>query len=114
MLKIIDGWYDNNRDTENIEDLIVLITYMGSVNPQKPICPSAGIDCEDCPAYEKKSEWQQDHEILKAYSDGANDVLNKIRAEIEDLTYYCCEVHPRYVIEDVLKILDKYKGESEG
>ena len=21
---------------------------------QKPICPSAGIDCEDCPAYEKK------------------------------------------------------------
>ena len=24
-----------------------------SVNPQKPICPSAGVDCEDCPAYEK-------------------------------------------------------------
>ena len=52
VLKIIDGWYDNNRDTENIEDLIVLITYMGSVNPQKAICPSAGVDCEDCPAYE--------------------------------------------------------------
>ena len=52
VLKIIDGWYDNNRDTENIEDLIVLITYMCSVNPQKPICPSAGIDCGDCPAYE--------------------------------------------------------------
>ena len=33
-LKIIDGWYDNNRDTENIEDLIILITYMASVNPQ--------------------------------------------------------------------------------
>lgn len=45
-------------------------------------CPSAGIDCEDCPAYEKKSEWQQDHEILKAYSDGANEVLDNIRAEI--------------------------------
>lgn len=53
-----------------------------SDNPQKPICPSAGIDCEDCPAYEKKSEWQQDHEILKAYSDGANEVLDNIRAEI--------------------------------
>lgn len=35
VLKIIDGWYDNNRDTENIEDLIVLITYMDSVNPQE-------------------------------------------------------------------------------
>lgn len=23
-----------------------------SDNPQKPICPSAGVDCEDCPAYE--------------------------------------------------------------
>lgn len=27
------------------------------VNPQKPICPSAGIDCEDCPAYEPKTGW---------------------------------------------------------
>lgn len=36
VLKIIDGWYEQNRDTENIEDLIVLITYMDSVNPQEP------------------------------------------------------------------------------
>lgn len=36
VLKIIDGWYEQNRDTDNIEDLIVLITYMDSVNPQKP------------------------------------------------------------------------------
>ena len=39
-------------------------------------------------------------------------VIDKIRAEIEDLTYYCCEVHPKNVIDDVLKIIDKYKGES--
>lgn len=55
VLKIIDGWYEQNRDTDNIEDLIVLITYMDSVNPQKPICPSMGIDCENCPAYEPKT-----------------------------------------------------------
>jgi hypothetical protein len=36
VLKIIDGWYEQNRDTENIEDLIVLITYMDSVRPQEP------------------------------------------------------------------------------
>ena len=37
VLKIIDGWYEQNRDTENIEDLIVLITYMDSVRPQEQI-----------------------------------------------------------------------------
>ena len=65
VLKIIDGWYEQNRDTDNIEDLIVLITYMDSVNPQKP-----------------KSECEHDHEILKAHSDGANEVLDKIKAEM--------------------------------
>ena len=31
VLSIIDGWYEQNRETENIEDLIILITYMDSV-----------------------------------------------------------------------------------
>ena len=35
VLKVIDGWYEQNRDTENIEDLIILITYMGSVQPSR-------------------------------------------------------------------------------
>lgn len=37
---------------------------------------------------EPKSEWEQDHAILKAYSDGANEVLDKIRAEIDELYSY--------------------------
>ena len=103
------------------------IKELPSVNPQKAICPSAGVDCEDCPAYEDaisrkavldtlermdkaldedrtvenykdllrecykvlpKSEWQHDHEILKAYSDGASAMLDKIRAEIEQYEHY--------------------------
>lgn len=128
---------------------------------QEPICPSAGVDCEDCPAYEKKtghwirvdkdklrcsecevihliaqypngeinwcpncgakmvegeekpkSEWQHDHEILKAYSDGANDVLDMIRAEIVELwknepcpIEYGC-------LDEILQIIDKYKAEG--
>lgn len=40
-------------------------------------------------------------------------ILEKIRAEIDGLTYYWCEVNPRSVIDDVLKIIDKYKSESE-
>ena len=41
-------------------------------------------------------------------------VLDKIRAEIEHLTYYWCEINPKSVIDDVLQIIDKYKAESEG
>ena len=40
-------------------------------------------------------------------------VLDKIRDEIDGLTYYWCEVNPRSVIDDVLKVIDKYKAESE-
>ena len=35
VLKVIDGWYEQNRETENIEDLIILITYMSSVTPSR-------------------------------------------------------------------------------
>jgi len=54
---------------------------------------------------EPKSEWEHDHEILKAYSDGANDILDKIRAEIEQ--------EPYVSKMEVLEIIDKYKAESE-
>ena len=66
-----------------------------------------------------KSEWQHDHEILKACSDGASAVLDKIRAEIEELA------KPnefggrgngksvRYGLCKALEIIDKYKAESE-
>ena len=40
-------------------------------------------------------------------------ILDKIRAEIDGLTYYWCEVRPRSVIDDVLNIIDKYKAESK-
>lgn len=65
---------------------------------------------------EPKSEWEHDHEILKAYSDGASEVLDKIRFDLYKLyndrpsdynhsqrTELFCEV---------IKILDKYTAES--
>ena len=62
-----------------------------------------------------KSEWEQDHAILKAYSDGGNEVLDKIRAEIEAK---CCitvgrENDGAITLHDVFEILDKYKAEKE-
>ena len=69
---------------------------------------------------ESKSEWEQDHAILKAYSDGVNEVLDKIRAEIE--SYKLSEVELSDMDEDSVKwgmkiaydIVDKYKTESKG
>ena len=34
--------------------------------------------------WEILTKWEQDHAILKAYSDGVNEALDKIRAEIEE------------------------------
>lgn len=93
---------DFHEDLSQLEDAV---KQLPPVNQFKPICcPSMGIDCENCPAYEKKSEWEHDHEILKAYSDGASDVLDKIRAEIEQ--------EPYVSKMEVLDILDKYKAEG--
>lgn len=34
---------------------------------------------------------------------------DKVIEEIEHLTYFWCEIHPKSVIDDVLHIIDKYK-----
>lgn len=59
-----------------------------------------------------KSEWEQDHEILKAYSDGANAVLDKIRAEIDQYLFQN-EFGSEYR-KEVSQIIDKYKAEGSG
>ncbi len=61
-----------------------------------------------------KSEWQHDHEILKAYSDGANDVLDKISESIslEKLGYPPSADYYKAIVK-VLQIIDEYRPESE-
>ena len=66
---------------------------------------------------EPKSEWEYDHEILKAYSDGANEILDKIRAEMEQIKEAEYQIYGRgswRFVDKCLNIIDKYKGESEG
>ena len=69
---------------------------------------------------EPKSEWEHDHEILKAYSDGANAVLDNVRAEIESKyesipeTFHHYETGFTDALEWVLSIIDKYKEEGSG
>lgn len=54
-------------------------------------------------------------EQLRADRDRLLDTFDKMIDEIEELelTYYCLEVRPRSVIDDVLEIIDKYKAETE-
>lgn len=77
---------------------------------------------------EPKSEWQKDHEILKAYSDGANGVLDELRDEIAKEKEHACADFERYKVEYLgqdwedafrygmercIDIINKYKTESE-
>lgn len=67
-----------------------------SVNPQKP-----------------KSEWEHDHEILKAYSDGASAVLDNIRAEIDGLLNDEDNSMYAHGVMDCLEIIDNYAEEDK-
>ena len=63
---------------------------------------------------EPKSECEHDHEILKAYSDGASDVLDEIKADIEQE----CKVESEHPYEQglrrALEIIDRYRAEGSG
>jgi hypothetical protein len=63
---------------------------------------------------EPKSEWEHDHEILKAYSDGASAVLDKIRAEIEERKLNSGGEPNRELAFNVcLQIIDGYMTEED-
>lgn len=79
------------------------------------------IDPSGSSSQKPKSEWQQDHEILKAYSDGANEVLDNIRAEIDaarflDKDKKLFKNANASGLEVAMDIIDKYmeeKGDKE-
>lgn len=102
---------DWHEDLSQLEDAIKALP---PVNQFKPICcPSMGIDCENCPAYEPKSEWEHDHEILKAYSDGASAVLDNVRAEIEQDAFKDVNGSKFISVNRVNQIIDKYAEEDK-
>ena len=64
---------------------------------------------------EQKSEWDHDHEILKAYADGANNVLdkiNKMKSEIADsLEFWDYSPNNNPLASDMLEILTNFFGD---
>ena len=49
---------------------------------QEPICPSAGVDCEDCPAYEPCEV--EAAKLQQAYNKGFEDCRQAVLDEIDD------------------------------
>lgn len=126
-----------------IRDLYDVVNWTDDDEPitkRRFVCECAGVECWVSPVtdafdtkeesieawnrrskHEPKSEWEHDHEILKAYSDGANGVLEEIRAEIEMYEADCrlqggtdeCEKCNSNVFGSIYRIIDKYKAESE-
>ena len=68
----IESWLscdDYNEAERHIMRAMQSVLYdLPFVNPEKPICPSAGIDCEDCPTYEPKTgHWIFDEVLDRHY-----------------------------------------------
>lgn len=61
---------------------------------------------------ESKTEWEHDHEILKAYSDGASAVLDNVRAEIDGLLNDEDSNMYAHGVMDCLEIIDKFMAEG--
>ena len=66
------------------------------------------------PKQEPKSEWQHDHEILKAYSDGASEVIDKIRDDIREQSRMHMDRDLYIKTSSCMQIINDYMAESEG
>jgi hypothetical protein len=63
----------------------------------------------------------KEQNYMCGYRDGKSDVLDKLRAEIEEHCGLAKENHCRYCsycnnlmgVREILEIIDKYKGETE-
>ncbi len=99
---------------------------------QEPVYFPPCVDCntkmnEIREAYDKlkeqqPSEWQQDHAILKAHSDGASEVVDRIKALRGDVSVLreerrTIECHcgcASDIADEVLELIDKLIAEVEG
>lgn len=104
MLKYFDGWknqikyyhpYAKNFDIP-YEEAVQWVKELPPVNPQKP-----------------KSEWEHDHEILKAYSDGASAVLDNVRAEISERSRMHMDGDLYIKTSDCMQIIDEFTAEED-
>jgi hypothetical protein len=109
-------WNDNlsKEALEDFEGVQKDLPYCICQNIGMALAKLELLEKQGCKVIEPKSEWQQDHEILKAYSDGANEILDKIRSEINQA--YCDITNDydrgrNYGLYMAAEIIDKYRKE---
>lgn len=89
----------NDRDKQAFEMAIQALS-------QKPICPSAGVDCEDCPAYEPSDDWYDvpsDEMTLEQARQAVKDLRKKLTEYLEQEP---SDTVSRGVFEHVMKERD--------
>lgn len=91
---------DDDGSVENTGDLRNALDDIESLPPVTP---------------KEKSEYEHDHEAVKAYNDGQAYILDKIRAEIENDWQF--KNFPRSPwscgLRRALEIIDKYGGDTD-
>lgn len=55
----------------------------------------------------------KEQNYMRGYKDGKSDVLDKISAEIRSMDYHMVDCDVLVSQEEVLEILEKYKGDKE-
>ena len=123
------------RISKNLASIGETVDYTGfaiKALQQEPVYFPPCVDCntkmnEIREAYDnlkkqEPSEWQQDHAILKAHADGANEVVDRIKEFRGDVSVLreerrTIECHcgcASDVADEVLELIDKLIAEVEG
>ncbi len=114
MFKWLESWKEQNR-----------YYHPYTKNKEIPMCEVVDM-IQSAPAVtptcKEPSEWQQDHAILKAHSDGASEVVDRIKALRGDVSVLreerrTIECHcgcASDIADEVLELIDKLIAEVEG
>lgn len=83
-------WNDNLSEEalEDFEGIQKDLPYCTCQNLGMALAKLELLEKQGCNVIEPKSEWEHDHEILKAYSDGTSAVLESIKYLIEQYEHY--------------------------
>lgn len=85
----------NDQYAEGIDEAVCAVEDLPPVTPQP------------------KSECEHDHEILKAYSDGASAVLDNVRAEISERSRMHMDGDLYIKTSDCMQIIDEFTAEED-
>lgn len=86
---------------ENKQAIAELKQIYGFLSPDKQLALDVAFK-----AMREKSEWEQDHDILKAYSDGFNNAVDTIK---DDIINNIADDLRAIPVSTVIRIIDKYR-----